>query len=201
MHLAMAVLSACLVYIAAPVSNIPTSGTARGIGVPPPFVPGSLPTASCCAPPAQAHTFAARHLSPSWTMLVNDSGGGSGGALVGGDGGVQLLVAHELQAESVGEGGLWEECVFEGLGVQVRLSLGMTEQSQAHGQSGWSRAGAKPAQNVRASRAPLPHLRAHHLRYHETDLLTLQSRILPAHILEMTGRGGLYSFIIYCDSC
>lgn len=43
---------------------IPTSGTAPGTDAPAPSVPGSLLTASCCAPPAQAQSPSALHLRP-----------------------------------------------------------------------------------------------------------------------------------------
>jgi hypothetical protein len=56
-------------------------------------------------------------------------GEGTEVALEGYNGRVQLFVAHRLEAQSVGEGGLWEQREVEGLGVQS--CLGMTELLQA----------------------------------------------------------------------
>jgi hypothetical protein len=48
---------------------IPTSGTARGTGVPALSAPGCPPTASCCEQPAQAQSLAALRWRPYFTRL------------------------------------------------------------------------------------------------------------------------------------
>jgi hypothetical protein len=56
-------------------SNIPTSGTARGTGVPALSVPGSPPSASCCVPPTQARSPSALRSRPclvKWRVVVGE---------------------------------------------------------------------------------------------------------------------------------